>query len=187
MTDRRPDPDELLARVKAAEARTRRGRLTIYFGADVVVGIVETHGRAETQSLVDELAHTNAPGSRHAKRWQDVDGLLTAGIDVHTTLNVPHIESLNDDVAKITGVVVKETVPDAVLALADEIELVDVSPELLIQRLREGKVYLPATAARALDQFCRKGNLLALRELATGFAVRSRKRWWRGTRGSKSR
>ncbi len=224
MTDRRPDPDELLARVKEAEARTRRGRLKIFFGAapgvgktfamlraariqaatgtDVVVGVIETHGRAETEGLldglpevpkkqvdyrgaalpefdldealrrrpalllVDELAHTNAPGSRHAKRWQDVDEVLTAGIDVHTTLNVQHIESLNDVVAKITGIVVKETVPDAVLALADEIELVDVSPEVLIQRLREGKVYLPATAQRALDQFFRKGNLLALRELA---------------------
>ena len=224
MTARRPDPDELLARVQQAEARAHTGRLKIFFGAapgvgktfamlraararaaagtDVLIGVVETHGRAETQGLldgieelprrpieyrgatlpefdldqaltrrpglilVDELAHTNAPGSRHAKRWQDVEELLTAGIDVDTTLNVQHIESLNDVVAQITGVVVRETVPDAILARADEIELVDISPEVLIQRLKEGKVYLPATAERALDQFFRKGNLLALRELA---------------------
>ena len=224
MPDRRPDPDQLLARIKQADAREHAGRLKIFFGAApgvgktfamlraarlraatgsaVVIGVVETHGRDETRNLtegfeeiplrtleyrgtalpefdldralvrhpdlllVDELAHTNAPGSRHAKRWQDVEELLTAGIDVYTTLNVQHIESLNDVVAQITGVVVRETVPDKILGRADEIELVDVSPEVLIQRLKEGKVYVPATAERALEHFFRKGNLLALRELA---------------------
>jgi two-component system sensor histidine kinase KdpD len=116
--------------------------------------------------LVDELAHTNAEGSRHAKRWQDVLELLDAGIDVYTTLNIQHIESLNDIVAQITGVRVRETVPDSILARADEIELIDVPPEELLDRLREGKVYLSEQAARAVDNFFRRGNLLALRELA---------------------
>ena len=222
--DGRPDPDELLARVRDEQRPRTRGRFKLFFGAapgvgktftmletasarradgvDVVVGIVETHGRKDTLKLtegfeilprrsfehrgttidefdidaamrrhptlllVDELAHTNAPGSRHAKRWQDVDELLDAGIDVYSTLNVQHVESLNDVVAQITGVTVRETVPDRVMAEADEIELVDVSPEALIERLREGKVYVPEQAARALDRFFRKGNLLALRELA---------------------
>ena len=116
--------------------------------------------------ILDELAHTNAPGSRHAKRWQDVLELLDAGIDVHTTLNVQHVESLNDVVAQITGVRVRETVPDAILDRADEIELVDLAPEELLQRLREGKVYLGEQAERAARGFFRRGNLLALRELA---------------------
>ncbi len=116
--------------------------------------------------LMDELAHTNAPGSRHAKRWQDVHELLAAGIDVYSTVNIQHIESLNDVVAQITGVTVRETIPDAVLDGAAELELVDVSPEVLIQRLREGKVYLPAQAERALEHFFTRGNLMALRELA---------------------
>jgi two-component system sensor histidine kinase KdpD len=224
MEQGRPDPDALLARVQAEEAREARGKLKLFFGAspgvgktftmleaaqakqregaDVVVGVVETHGRAETARLteglevlprhqleykgitlhefdldgalarvprlilVDELAHTNAPGSRHAKRWQDVMELLDAGIDVYSTLNVQHIDSLNDVVAQITGITVRETVPDAVLERADEIELVDVSPEVLLQRLREGKVYVPDQAGRALDRFFRRGNLIALRELA---------------------
>ena len=116
--------------------------------------------------LVDELAHTNAEGSRHKKRWQDVEELLAAGIDVYTTLNVQHIESLNDVVAQITGVVVRETVPDSVLELAHEIRLVDLPPDELRERLKEGKVYLATQAARAADSFFRKGNLIALRELA---------------------
>jgi two-component system, OmpR family, sensor histidine kinase KdpD len=116
--------------------------------------------------LVDELAHTNAPGARHPKRWQDVLELLKAGIDVYSTCNVQHIESLNDVVAKITGVQVRETVPDSVLEEADEVELVDLPPDDLIQRLREGKIYLPQQAERAVQQFFRKGNLIALRELA---------------------
>ncbi len=116
--------------------------------------------------LVDELAHTNAPGARHAKRWQDVLELLKAGIDVYTTCNVQHIESLNDVVAKITGVQVRETVPDSVLEEADEVELVDLPPDDLLQRLREGKIYLPEQAERAVEKFFRKGNLIALRELA---------------------
>lgn len=116
--------------------------------------------------LVDELAHTNAPGSRHPKRYQDVLELLTAGIDVYTTLNVQHLESLNDVVAQITGVIVRETVPDSILDEADEIELIDIAPEELQQRLKEGKVYVPDQAARAIQKFFRKGNLTALRELA---------------------
>ena len=224
MTGERPDPDALLARAKEEEARKSRGRLKLFFGAaagvgktfamleaarelqadgiDVVVGYVETHGRAETGALleglemlpsrlvsykgatlkefdldaalarrptmmlVDELAHSNAAGSRHAKRWQDVMELLDAGINVYTALNVQHLESLNDIVAKITGVVVRETVPDSVLERADEIELVDLPPDELIQRLQEGKVYIPEQAREAISNFFRKGNLIALRELA---------------------
>ncbi|MFO0616298.1 MAG: sensor histidine kinase KdpD [Polyangiaceae bacterium] len=222
--DGRPDPEELLDRVKADEARVGQGALKIFFGAapgvgktfamlesarrlekegvDVVVGCVETHGRAETAALVeglealpmrsveyrgatlrefdldgalkrkpgilllDELAHTNAPGSLHKKRWQDVMDLLDAGIDVHTTLNVQHVESLNDVVREVTQVRVRETVPDRVLERADEIELVDLPPDDLLQRLSDGKVYLAEQAARAKERFFRRGNLLALRELA---------------------
>ncbi len=116
--------------------------------------------------VLDELAHTNAPGSRHDKRWQDVDELLAAGLNVYTTLNVQHLESLNDVVAQITGIRVRETVPDSVLERADEVELVDLPPDELLQRMREGKVYLPEAAGRALDRFFRKGNLIALREIA---------------------
>jgi len=116
--------------------------------------------------LVDELAHTNAPGCRHEKRWQDVEELLSAGIDVYTTVNIQHFESLNDVVAQITGVTVRETIPDRLLDLAFEIKLVDISPEDLLQRLREGKVYIPAQAAKAMDKFFRPGNLMALRELS---------------------
>ena len=218
----RPDPEALLE--VAARAESSRGQLKIFFGAapgvgktfamleaarrsqaeglDVVVGLVETHGRDETAALlvglpalplqriehrgvalkeldldvalerrpglllVDELAHTNAPGSRHPKRWQDVFELLAAGIDVHTTLNVQHLESLNDVVTQITWVRVRETVPDAVFDRADEVELVDLPPDALLERLREGRVYLPEHARQAADAFFRKGNLLALRELA---------------------
>ncbi len=224
MTVRRPDPEELLARVREEEQRAARGRLKIFFGAspgvgktyamleearakqregvDVVIGVVETHGRAETTALlsglevlprkqieyrgvtleefdldaalarrptlvlVDELAHTNAPGSRHTRRFQDIEELLAAEIDVHTTLNVQHLESLNDVVAQITGIEVRETVPDSIVDRADELELADLSAEDLLQRLRDGKVYVPEQAARAIDQFFRKGNLIALRELA---------------------
>jgi two-component system sensor histidine kinase KdpD len=224
MMDGRPDPDQLLRRVEAEEKRSRRGKLSVFFGAapgvgktyamlqaagsarverrDVVVGLVETHGRFETAALlgglellpplvrqhhgieveeldldaalarrpelllVDELAHTNAEGSRHPKRWQDVEELLEAGIDVLTTLNVQHVESLNDVVARITGVVVRETVPDSVLEQAHAIKLVDLPPDDLLERLREGKVYVPAQAQRAIESFFRKGNLIALRELA---------------------
>jgi two-component system sensor histidine kinase KdpD len=224
VTDR-PNPDELLRRVVAAEAREKRGKLTVFFGAapgvgktyamlevaraemeqekrDVVIGIVETHGRYETGAqllglellprrklhyrgvdveefdidaalkrrpqvlLVDELAHTNAEGSRHPKRWQDVEELLDAGIDVFTTMNVQHVESLNDVVAKVTGVRVRETVPDSVLESAHEIKLVDLPPDDLLERLRDGKVYVPAQAQRAIENFFKKGNLIALRELA---------------------
>ncbi len=224
MTNERPDPDALLARVRADEARAGRGRLKVFFGAapgvgktyamleeararraegvDVLAGVVETHGRKETMALldglevlprrtleyrgvslqefdldaalarrpglllVDELAHTNAPGSRHVRRWQDVEELIDAGIDVYTTLNVQHLESLNDVVARITGVEVRETVPDAVLDAADQIEVADLSPDDLLQRLEAGKVYVPEQARRAIARFFRKGNLIALRELA---------------------
>jgi len=224
MDSNRPDPDELLARVQAEEARRRHGKLKIFFGAsagvgktyamleaahercldgtDVVVGWVDTHGRAETEALlegletiprrpmpyrgtvlyefdldaalarhpalilVDELAHTNAPGSRHAKRWQDMEELLEAGIDVYSTVNVQHLESLNDSVAQITGVIVRETIPDSILERVDEVELIDLPPDDLLQRLREGKVYVPHQAERAARNFFRKGNLIALREMA---------------------
>jgi two-component system sensor histidine kinase KdpD len=224
VTHQRPDPDALLRRFREEETRERRGQLKVFLGAspgvgktfsmleaarakraeglDVVVGVVETHGRAETARLVegieviprrvaeyrdtrleefdldaslarhpalllvDELAHTNAPGSRHDKRWQDVEELLAAGINVYTTLNVQHVESLNDVVAQITGVQVRETIPDSVLEQADEVELVDVTADVLQQRLREGKVYIPEQASRAIERFFRKGNLIALRELA---------------------
>ncbi|HMC65850.1 MAG TPA: sensor histidine kinase KdpD [Gemmataceae bacterium] len=116
--------------------------------------------------IVDELAHTNAPGLTHAKRWQDVEQLLQAGIDVYSTLNVQHLESLNDIIARVTGITVRETVPDSVFDAAHEVELVDISPDDLIERLQEGKVYLPDQAARAVENFFRKGNLYALRELA---------------------
>ena len=220
----RPDPDELLKRVRDEEARAKRGKLTIFFGAapgvgktyamleaarserdlkrDVVVGVVETHGRYDTGALllglellprrkvehrnvtldeldldaalarnpgvilVDELAHTNAPGSRHAKRWQDVDELIEAGIDVYTTLNVQHLESLNDVVAQITGIIVRETVPDAMVERADDVKLIDLPPGELIERLKEGKVYVHEAAVRAGNNFFREGNLIALRELA---------------------
>ncbi len=224
MESERPDPDQLLAEVKAAAAREQRGRLKIFFGAsagvgktfsmlaaaqalrragtDVVVGLLETHGRAETAAmleglellppllldvrgtmvkefdldaalkrrpallLVDELAHTNVPGARHPKRWQDVDELLAAGIDVYTTLNVQHIESLNDVVGQITGIRVNETLPDTFFETADEVELIDLSPDELLKRMREGKVYVPQQAERALANFFKKGNLIALREMA---------------------
>lgn len=220
----RPDPDVLLAELQRDEAAARRGRLKIFFGAcagvgktyamlaaantlagegrDVVVGVVETHGRQETEAqlagieqlprrevvqggsqfaefdldaalarkpsllLVDELAHSNAPGCRHNKRWQDVEELLAAGIDVWTALNVQHLESLNDIVGQITGIRVRETVPDRVFDAADEVSLVDLPPEELLRRLQAGKVYLPEQAQRAQQNFFRKGNLLALRELA---------------------
>src|SRR6476646_2157261 len=171
-------------------------------GADVVVGFVETHGRAETEALlrgleviprkripykdqileemdidaviarrpqialVDELAHTNAPGSRHPKRYLDVEELLSRGIDVYTAVNIQHIESLNDVVAQITHVRVRETVPDSVFDRADAIELIDLTPDDLIQRLKEGKVYVPKQAERALEHYFSPGNLTALRELA---------------------
>jgi two-component system sensor histidine kinase KdpD len=220
VTDRRPSPDELL---KAAQSE-ERGRLKIFLGAapgvgktfemllaaqarrregvDVVVGVVETHGRRETEQLltgleviprrrveyrglvleemdldavlarrpklvlVDELAHTNAPGARHPKRYLDVEELLASEIDVYTTLNIQHVESLNDVVARITRIRVRETVPDSVLDAAADIEVIDIAPDDLIQRLREGKVYVPKTAQRALDHYFAPGNLTALRELA---------------------
>ena len=224
MSEHRPDPEALLARVKEEEARARRGKLKVFFGAaagvgktyamleaareqradgvDVVIGYVETHTRAEAEALleglevlprraveysgatlqefdldaalqrhpavilVDEPAHTNVPGSRHAKRWQDVVELLDVGIDVYTTVNVQHIESLNDLVAKVTGVVMRETVPDSIFEQADEVELIDLPPDDLLQRFRDGKVCVPAQAQEAVGHFFRKGNLIALRELA---------------------
>ena len=224
MPDRRPDPDALLASIRRSEAKATRGRLKVFFGMapgvgktyamlqaarkahaegmDVVVALVETHGREETQLLleglpvvprkliayrgtqlgeldleavlarrprlavVDELAHTNAPGSRHLKRWEDVEELLAAGIDVFSTLNVQHVESRADTVRQITGVAVRETVPDSMLEAAAGIQLVDLTPEQLRERLAEGKVYLGDRAAVAADNFFKESNLTALRELA---------------------
>ncbi len=224
MTDQRPNPDELLSRIKEEEIRAARGKLKIFFGAsagvgktyamlsaarqqvqqgtDVVIGVVEAHGRKETEMLlegleclslkeipyrgkmlqefdidgalarkpalilIDELAHSNVAGSRHPKRWQDVQELLSSGIDVYSTVNVQHLETLNDVVGGITGIRVWETVPDHVFDGADEVVLVDLPPDELLQRLKEGKVYLPHQAERAIQNFFRKGNLIALRELA---------------------
>ena len=223
-TDQRPDPDLLLAKVNRQELQARRGKLRIYFGSSagvgktyamltaarklasegrqVVVGVVETHGRAETAALldglevlppksieyrgktllefdldaalarrpqlilVDELAHSNVTGTRHPKRWQDVDELLAAGIDVFSTLNVQHLESLNDVIGGITNVRVRETVPDKVFDAADEVVLVDIPADELLARLKAGKVYVAQQAEHAAQHFFRKGNLMALRELA---------------------
>src|SRR5450631_2840675 len=220
--EKRPSPDALLE--AARRENDHAGRLKIFVGAapgvgktyemlqsahakrkagaDVVVGVVETHGRAETEALlhglevlprkrldyrdqhleemdldaiiarhpqialVDELAHTNAPGSRHPKRYLDVEELLRHGINVYTTVNIQHIDSLNDVVAQITYVRVRETVPDTVFDRADAVELVDLTPDDLIQRLKEGKVYVPKQAERALEHFFSPANLTALRELA---------------------
>ena len=220
----RPDPDALLRELRDAQGAARRGKLRIYFGASagvgktfamlgaaqrarqdgqqVLIGLAETHGRAETTALlqglpqlplkdipyrgqhlrefdldgalaarpdillVDELAHSNAPGSRHPKRWQDIMELLDAGIDVWTALNVQHLESLNGTVGAITGVRVNETVPDTVMDKADEIILVDVPVDELLGRLKDGKVYIARQAERATQNFFRKGNLIALREIA---------------------
>ncbi len=216
----RPSPDALLE----TAAREGRGRLKIFLGAapgvgktyemlmsgrarlaegiDVVIGVVETHGRRETQALVegfeivprkavdykgrsldemdldaiiarrpklvlvDELAHTNAPGSRHPKRYLDVQELLALGIDVYSTLNIQHVESLNDIVAQITRITVRETVPDVIIDRADDVEIIDLTPDDLIKRLHEGKVYVPTTARRAIENYFSPGNLTALRELA---------------------
>ncbi|MDD4446913.1 MAG: DUF4118 domain-containing protein [Methanothrix sp.] len=230
--DRRPDPDQLLKRLTHEErvASSSRGHLKIILGAaagvgktyqmleeaqqlkksgvDVVVALVETHGRHETEvlldgleviarcrlnrggleieemdldgvlvrhpaiALVDELAHANAPDLRHARRYQDVEELLDAGISVYTTLNVQHIESLNDIIFQITGVRVRETLPDRIIELADEIEVVDLTPEDLLQRFKDGKVYVPSQAEQAMQRFFRKGNLLGLREIALRYAAR---------------
>jgi len=240
----RPNPDQLLERLHETEVRAQRAQLKIFLGMsagvgktyamlteaherrgageDVVVGLVETHGRRETEALLqglkvlpraarehrgvtleefdldaalalhpqllllDELAHTNAPGSRHRRRWQDVEELLGAGIHVYTALNVQHVESLVDVVAQITGVTVRETVPDSILDRADEIELVDLPPDDLLVRLKEGKVYLPERAERALENFFQKGNLIALRELAlrqTALRVGAQMETYRRTQG----
>jgi two-component system, OmpR family, sensor histidine kinase KdpD len=222
--DDRPSPEAMLKAAQAEEREEERGRLKIFLGyaagvgktyamlkaagqqklegLDVVAAYVESHGRPETDALleslpaiakaqvayqgvflpeldidaalqrkaeimlVDELAHTNVPGSRHEKRWQDIEELLVAGIDVYTTVNVQHFESVKDIVAQITGVIVQETVPDSMLDLAAEITLVDIPPEELLQRLRQGKVYIPEQAALAAEKFFKPGNLIALRELA---------------------
>src|SRR5215472_9416033 len=228
MAEVRPDPDQLLAHVQAEEARAKRGRLRIFFGAsagvgktyamleaargmrtsgkDVVAGYVEPHGRVETERLlegleriptvavryrgivrhefdldaaiarhpwvllVDELAHSNLVGGdpppRHPKRWQDIEELLEAGINVWTTVNVQHLESLNDLVGQITSVRQRETLPDKVFDEADDIELIDLPPDDLLARLRAGKVYIADEAATAVERFFRTPNLMALRELA---------------------
>jgi two-component system sensor histidine kinase KdpD len=223
-SEQRPNPDSLLANIRLQQLKARRGKLRIYFGSsagvgktfamlvaarklrsegvDVLVGVVETHGRTETAALmeglellppkrvayrgrtlddfdldaalarrpalilVDELAHSNVAGSRHPKRWQDVDELLAAGVDVFTTLNVQHLDSLNDVVGGITNVRVWETVPDTIFDAADEVVLVDIPAEEMLARLKAGKVYISQQAERAAENFFRKGNLMALRELA---------------------
>ena len=223
----RPDPDALLKEIQREEAK--RGRLKIFLGyapgvgktytmlnearvlrkrgEDVVVGVVETHGRVETEELlkgleviprqrveyqgivleeldldailqrrpavvlVDELAHTNAPGSRHPKRYQDIEELLENGIDVYTTVNVQHFESLNDVVEKITGIRMQETLPDTFLDRADEVQVIDIPLEELFERLKEGKVYIPRQAERAVQNFFQRGNLVALRELTLTHAA----------------
>lgn len=220
----RPDPDLLLSRLKQEEVKNKKGKLKIFFGmcagvgktfsmlqaaqkarldnVDVVVGIVETHNRIETEELlkglevvplkeinyrqsffkefdidgvltrnpslvlIDELAHSNIPGSRHVKRYQDVIELLNIGIDVYTTLNVQHIESRSETVKQITGSQIRETIPDNIFEQADAIELVDITPEELLRRLSEGKVYTPESSKQAINNFFRKGNLTALREMA---------------------
>lgn len=223
--ENRPNPDSLLDLVNHDRSVSSRGRLKVFFGAsagvgktyamllearrrladgiDVVIGIVETHGRSETAELtlgipsiptrttlhrgvtlhefdleaalerkpslilMDEFAHTNAPGSRHPKRWQDVEELLNRGIDVYTTLNVQHLESINDMVAKLTGVLVRETVPDSIFDASDDIALIDIPSDELLKRLHEGKVYIAEGAnKRAAESFFKKSNLVALRELA---------------------
>ncbi len=242
MTDEplRPNPDRLLEHAATAH----RGKLKIFFGAcagvgktfamlqeaqrlraqglDILIGVVETHGRKETAALLeglailpphriahrgrliqefslddalarrpalilmDELAHSNAPGSRHPKRWQDVEELLEAGINVFTTVNVQHLESLNDVVSGVTGIQVRETVPDPFFDSADEVVLVDLPPDDLRQRLHEGKVYIGGQAERAIEHFFRKGNLIALRELAlrrTADRVDDQMRAWRDRQG----
>jgi len=233
MNDARPNPEELLKRIQAEEesnAPSSKGKLKIFLGfcagvgktyqmleeakialdnnIDVIIGIVETHGRKETEALleglpilprkkisysgifleemdldailerkpelvvVDELAHTNIAGSRHEKRYQDVEELLNAGIDVYSTLNIQHIESLVDIVQQISYVTIQETVPDSILEIADQIELIDITPENLIERLKEGKVYIPAKAEQAMQKFFRKGNLLALREMSLRYTAK---------------
>jgi two-component system sensor histidine kinase KdpD len=166
-THGRPETDALLAGLPPVPRRQTayRGVTLEEMDLDAVLG------RCPALAIVDELAHTNAPGSRHARRYQDVEELLDAGIDVFTTLNVQHIESLNDIVAQITGVTVRETVPDRILEEADEVGLVDLPPDELIQRLREGKVYVPEQATRAIEKFFRLGNLTALRELALRYVA----------------
>ncbi|MCC6740463.1 MAG: sensor histidine kinase KdpD [Planctomycetia bacterium] len=159
---RRPETLQLMEGIESIAPRTveYRGMSAKEFDLDAALA------RRPGLILVDELAHTNVEGSRHAKRWQDVEELLAAGVDVFTTVNVQHLESLNDVVAQITGVAVRETVPDVVFEKADEVELVDLTPDELLERLREGKVYVPEQSARALQGFFRRGNLAALRELS---------------------
>ena len=164
----RPETEALLQGLEALPPRLvpYRGVTLKEFDLDAALA------RRPQLILVDELAHTNAEGSRHSKRWQDVEELLDAGINVFTTLNVQHLESLNDIIAQITGIVVRETIPDSVLERADDIELADLTPEELIERLREGKVYIPQQAERALQHFFQKANLQALRELSLRQAAR---------------
>jgi two-component system sensor histidine kinase KdpD len=161
-THRRAETEALLAGLELLPRATveHRGVTLEEFDIDAALA------RRPELLLLDELAHTNAPGSRHPKRWQDVEELLNAGIDIYTTVNVQHIESLNDVVAQITGVIVRETMPDRVVEQADEVELIDLTPEDLLLRLKEGKVYLPQQAEQGMRNFFRKGNLIALRELA---------------------
>src|ERR1035437_8737707 len=154
------------AGVGTTYAMLQAARVKRYEGIDVVAGYIEPHKRPDITALVDELAHSNPADFTHPKRWQDIDDLLNAGVDVYTTLNVQHLESASDIVTQITGAPVRETIPDRFVELADEVVLIDLPPEALLQRLREGKVYGLAQAGVALENFFRKGNLMALRALA---------------------
>jgi len=229
---KRPDPDEILRRINEEERRKKRkkGHLKIFIGyvagvgktyrmlseagslkekgKDIIAGIVETHGRVETEELlkglevlprkkieyggilldeldldgvlkrkpeyvlVDELAHTNVPGSRHTKRYQMIEEILDAGINVYTTMNVQHIESIKDIIQETTGIEIRETVPDRIIEIADKIELIDLPTDELLQRLDEGKVYIPEKAKQAMKRFFKERNLVALRELALRYATR---------------
>ena len=222
--DIRPNPEKLLESIKASAQKEKTGKLKLFFGmcagvgktytmleaaqkakkdgVDVVIGLIETHKRIETEKiaegieqvplrnieyrstkfkemdldailvrnpklvLIDELAHSNIPGSRHVKRYQDVLELLSNGIDVYTTINVQHLESRAETVKQITGTVIRETIPDSILDRADDIELVDITPDELLKRLLEGKVYTPEKSKTAIQNFFRKGNLTALREMS---------------------
>ncbi len=227
--DYKPTPDELLKAINEEEAQKKLGKLKLFFGmcagvgktytmleeahqrqkdgVDVQKGVINTHGRKETEELVkgipiipqkwipyrdalfeemdleailqkrpdlvlvDELAHTNVPGTKHTKRWQDVMEILDNGIDVYTTLNVQHLDSRKDVIEGITGIAIHETVPDVILERADTIELIDLSPQELLQRLREGKVYLADQSRRAVENFFKPETLTALRKIALKFTA----------------
>jgi two-component system sensor histidine kinase KdpD len=166
-THKRAETEELVAGLEVL-SRKQIEYHNVYLSEMDVDAVVKHHPQL---ALVDEFAHTNAPGSRHPKRYQDVEEILDSGIDVYTTLNIQHLESLNDIVTQVTGVIVRETIPDRVIDEASEIEVIDLPPDELQVRLQEGKVYIPEQASRAIDKFFRKGNLTALREMSLRHAA----------------